>query len=90
MGRYTTSIRPKITSMFNAMGRQPAVMEKPDSCWNFISSSFMRSLSSLYFSWISCIIGWKADMRTVLFCCLSCSGNMITLVTSVKMMMVQP
>ena len=35
-------------------------------------------------------MGWNADMRAVLFCCLTLKGNIKTLVSSVKRIMVQP
>ena len=77
-------------SMLSSIGKQPADMEKPDSSWNFTSSSFMRTRSSLYFSWISWIMGWYADIFAVLFCCFTCSGNISSFITSVNRMMVMP
>ena len=45
---------------------------------------------SLYFFWMSAIIGWKADILAMLFCWLSCRGMLSRRMTMVKMMMSQP
>ena len=55
-----------------------------------IMSLSLIHILSLYFFWMSAIIGWKADILAMLFCWLSCRGMLSRRITMVKMMMSQP